>query len=274
MTGALALSFFGVNFGDINKCYNKCKRTVPINKDPSFYFSKSSSFEKFARWTNEKQKIAEVILSIIGDNTNSLLDIGAGNGIITKLLAKKVKHLTAIEPSTLYFEELQKKCTAPQFTLIKTSLEDFKTDEKFDVIIASHVFQFVSNQTQELLHIKNILSDTGVFLLIDLRLDCDLWNFYNIYRKDVLGPEAINPVPIDYDSLLKNIFNVKKLQFSPTLAMPSIEGAMSILDFIYNTDFSEIKKESFMKIKAGLQDRFGKGPIVFNLEQIMYICTK
>ena len=97
----------------------------------------------------------------------SVLDIGLGEGGASTYFALKGKKVTAIGleiesynyPKAL-FETLHVK-------VIETTFEDFKTDEKYDAIWASHVLEHTLNTGLFLEKCKSLLSDDGwLFIMV------------------------------------------------------------------------------------------------------------
>jgi len=246
-----------------------------IGKDPIFYQTKSQSFEKFVSWTNEKTKIAKEVLKVVGKKKGSLLDIGAGNGKLTNLLESNFTHITAVEPSIHMFNLLTTNCCSDKYTLINETFEKIKLKNKFDFILASHSFRHLDNPIVEIYHIKNLLKNSGQFLLLDLSLDCDFLKFYRKYEQDVLGTNSTSPIIFDYKSLLSKAFNnIKEVHFTAILSIPSTAETINLFDFFYGIEFNKIKKETLLKIKYDLEKKYGKGPVKIKFQQIMYVCSK
>lgn len=243
--------------------------------DPVVYYSKSQSFENFLKWTNEKQKIAEAVLKIVGNKKNLLLDIGSGDGTLTNLLAAKFDHVTAIEPTYQLFDTLKKKCCSDKYTLINLPFELATLEKKADIILVSYALQFIHNYGQELLRMKDFLTDSGLLLVIDAdQENCEFWQFYGKYVKDIWGANLPNSCAVEFNKMLKTIFKVKEQSFSSTLSIPSVDDAISLLDFIFNKKFSELKQDVLIKIRADFNKRFGNRPINFKMGHIMYVCSK
>ncbi|KKP95867.1 MAG: hypothetical protein US13_C0002G0177 [candidate division TM6 bacterium GW2011_GWE2_36_25] len=230
------------------------------------------------RWTNEKKKIVETLSSVISNNKKLLLDIGAGNGEITTGIADRFDHIVAIEPSKTLFEQLRKVCRTQKFTLVEKPFEKVILDQKFDVIISSHSFQFITNPTYELTRIKELLSDSGMLILINLKQDCEYIKLYHKFRKKIFGPESTyaQNLNFEYDimELLQQFFNVKQSFFDTQLTIPTIDDYISLLDFFYDVPLSSISPDTIMFIKKELYKDYGDNPIKINFEQAMYICTK
>ncbi|WP_299675973.1 class I SAM-dependent methyltransferase [uncultured Tenacibaculum sp.] len=81
--------------------------------------------------TPSSRFLAEKMLKGINFNeTNLIVELGAGNGIITKHILKKLKpnnHLISFEINETFYQELQ-KINHPQLTILNTSAE-FIIDE-------------------------------------------------------------------------------------------------------------------------------------------------
>jgi len=118
--------------------------------------------------------------------------------------------------------------------------------------------------------------DFGIFLLINLRPSCDFWNFFNAYKEDILSKRQIDPSGFDYNiqKLLKTTFDVEKIPFDVTVSITSVQDTISILDFLYIIEFSDIEKSAIEKITNDLTEKYGNGPVVFNCGQNMHICRK
>jgi len=244
-----------------------------VGTDAIIYQTQSNSFEKFVRWTNEKQKTAEAILKVVGDTKESLLDIGAGDGVLTKLIEEKFTHITAVELGPHLFELLMQKCGSNKYKLFNSTFETAVLQGKFDIILSSHSFRYFQDPMACLYRIKDLLKDFGIFLLLDVSQESEFWKFYRRYEKDVLGAKSPYSVVIEYDNLLKKVFNIEKICFTTTLTIPSVDDVISIFDFFYDIDFSKIKEESLAKIKDDLQKCYGNGPIKLDFQEMMYVCS-
>jgi len=266
----LFLLLFFVNFFAESSVDNNYKIV-----DAASYHSKNQSFKKFLSWTNEKQKTAQEILKIVGDKKDSLLDIGAGDGTLTRLLADNFDHVTAIEPSSSLFETLKQTCNHDKYTLVNQPFESVSLEKKFDVILVSFALQYIPDYAQEIVRMKDLLKDSGILLVIEIdQVKSELDIFHRKYRKDVLGTNSSEAVSLAFGDLLKKTFNVQEITFSTRLSIPSVDDAMSIFDFIYDTEFSKMNQEALVKIEAELRKEYADGPLKFNNPDIMYICSK
>jgi len=155
----------------ILSCFVNFSLSGPLICD--FYkITKEESFQHFLCWTNEKEKISQAIMKVVKDKKESLLDIGAGDGSISRLLETRFEEIVAVEPSNQLFRVLADNCDLSKYVLFNMPFEEFATDKKFDVVVASHSFQYISNPNIEIKKIRDLLKDNGIFLLINLRKEC------------------------------------------------------------------------------------------------------
>lgn len=105
----------------------------------------------------------------------SILDIGCGLGQFLKNLKKiGYNNLKGID---LFIDEEK---IPEDLDIVKAGLDEYKPDEKFDVITLNHSFEHMDNQIENLSHIKNLLSDNGlIFIRIPVKSDY-IWKEYGI----------------------------------------------------------------------------------------------
>ncbi|HBL98838.1 TPA: hypothetical protein DDZ86_04310 [Candidatus Dependentiae bacterium] len=232
-----------------------------------------TSFEKFLSWTDEKQKTVEVLLKLIASKRGSLLDIGAGDGSVTRFLAPQFDNTTALEPAPNLFEKLSTTCNTSGYDLINKAFEATNLEKKFDVILASHSLQYIPNYAQELIRIKDLLKDSGMLLVIDLdRENCELETFHLKYMYVATSSET-NCIP-PHKNLLEKYFHVREVPFIATLTIPSVDEAIGIFDLVYNTTLDTIDPKNLAKARADLYQEYGDGPIVLKNRIVIYVCSK
>jgi 2-polyprenyl-3-methyl-5-hydroxy-6-metoxy-1,4-benzoquinol methylase len=78
------------------------------------------------------------VLSVI--NGGKLLEIGSGNGGMTRLLVPKVDSVTALDVSRPSLDELE-KMGLPNLKVVQGLIENFQTEEQFDWVLMSEVIE-------------------------------------------------------------------------------------------------------------------------------------
>lgn len=105
------------------------------------HFTAQTGFEK----TLTQYKIREILKFSKG---NRILDIGCGEGIITRALAAKHKEVVGIDGS---FQKIKiaRKMSQKRNTMYTVSLfEVFNTEKKFDCIVASNILEHVKSPSR------------------------------------------------------------------------------------------------------------------------------
>ncbi len=91
----------------------------------------------------------------------SLLELGLGHGYTTSIFAKHFKKHTVLEGSPAVIENFKKKYPDCACTIIKTYFENFKSNDKFDVIVMGFILEHVDDPLEVLKHYKQLLSAEG-----------------------------------------------------------------------------------------------------------------
>lgn len=96
----------------------------------------------------------------------NLLDIGAGEGILTQLIADSFEKIVVVEPSPIYINKAKIKLHGYPVSFYQGLIEEFDTKDRFDLIIASGILEHVINPHTILNKIRSFLKDNGIFIAI------------------------------------------------------------------------------------------------------------
>lgn len=245
------------------------------NKSAEVYLGgKSTSFERFLLWTDEKVRISSAIIDNLPINARTLLDIGAGNGMLTKLIEPKFDRVTCIEPGKGLYPALTRSLIGHKFTFYNGVFESTPLVEKYDVVLAAHSFRYVKEQKQQLKRIRDHLmsGDDSVFMLVDISPISKFWEFYLPHEEPIRHIKT-DPLTHDYSVPLKEVFRVVEQHKIPTAAViPTVEDAVGILDFIYDVKMEDISTFEMDEIRKDWQCRYGDGPVTLIFDHILYVC--
>lgn len=155
--------------------------------------SKPFNFKKFTisqKLNSQKVGTDSMLLGAwVEGNFHSILDIGTGTGILALMMAQKFEHakIVAIEPEEFSFQEAKENFERSIFknsiTSFCATLQNFKSQEKFDLIISNPPYFSNStlsknqskNNARHNLHLNfddlieyavNLLSDQGIIAVI------------------------------------------------------------------------------------------------------------
>jgi|GEM_PF-1959352 len=158
----------------------------------------------------------------LGWNNKLLIDIGTGTGWLLNELEKLGVKGVGIEPSHNNLQIASK--LYPQIKIVETTLEDFSTVDKYDIVTAVLSFPHIGNLENAFLKINSLLFEHGQFLLIDpdyqYALDRPLDNYRTQYQhlnKSEFVVKVIRPQVIITDIIRKKevyIETAKKTGFS------------------------------------------------------------
>lgn len=143
---------------DWNDLWNHSLKNLPKkNKKESW----DNIAPKFNKWMEKDDYPKKILSRIEAEPSDSVLDIGCGNGVITIPLAEKANKVTAMDISGKMLEILAKKAEESNIKNINTinqRLEDLNASEigKHDVVVASRSLNGVSNIQMELEKINEI----------------------------------------------------------------------------------------------------------------------
>ncbi len=101
------------------------------------------------------------------DNINSIVEIGPGDGELAKLISNKYPkiRITLIEPGEEFIKKLKK---IKNTKVINSFIEEYETEENFDLVILSHVLEHLISPEKTLKFIYENWMDKGNKMYIDI----------------------------------------------------------------------------------------------------------
>ena len=137
--------------------------------NPSEYLR---NFKRFVENTNEKIEIARSINRIIQErHPSTMLDVGAGDGTFTSILAPSLKEVDAVEKREDHAQSLRNKG-------IKTIAEEFPChlDRKYDLVVASHSIPFERAKTEGFVEaLVDAAIEKGTVVVVTYKTEKDAW---------------------------------------------------------------------------------------------------
>ena len=182
-----------------------------------------------------KEMVDEIKKYVKIDKNSTILDFGAGTGLIGLSFINEVKHVIFEDISSTMLDYLEYKCQNENIKNYSTFLgvmEDYKTNEKVDLITAGLVLHHIEDLNSLFKCFLKLMKPHTYLCLTDLKKDAKMFDL-QIHHHDHKMPHR-GSVPEELCELLK------KAGFIKTEIKPAS-------DIIFTThDGKEIISERFM----------------------------
>jgi len=234
-------------------------------------------FLTFLKYTDEKEKSAQVVSKILRDvGTNKkLLDIGAGNADYLLLILKNLGnpcglHYYLLEPSPDLVQILHTRYNDfphdSHIKIINKTWEDYAPEIKFDYVLASHLYHIPLNDYEQSFSKMVIaLAENGKLIFILRNVD-DVHEFKKTFKPMLLNkgftPKILDQaMPVFEKIAREQNLCVHRYESQSYLNIPfeeNVADTKSIVEFFLNMDWNDIpahiQTESleFIKRKKGI----------------------
>lgn len=185
----------------------------------------------------------------------NVLDVGAGTGRMTLPIARKVRHVTALEPSKNMLELLRQNARQQQIFNIdyrNDTLEELGASSLYDIVVASFSL-FMADLKRALLKM-NQLASQWVYLFmsaspwIDEGIQAAVYGSHNCWSDFILTYNILHEAGI--------VANVETCTYMFEECYPSVEDAAET--FIQKYSLSPEKRSKLMEyLKANLVLEYG-----------------
>lgn len=239
-----------------------------------------TTFETFLRYTDEKEKSAAVLGKILTrllvKQGMTFLDVGSGNGEYLRFALCKARGIkktvfTLLEPSPDLAKQL--RLTAKRFPrntvvkIVRATFEDFTTDNRFDVVLASHV-PLAKDNIEKLPEVYsrmlNFLTPDGCLIVV-LRGKDDIHEFRTKFKSRLIGRKYRSLTIDDAARMLRRVAKTASLRLSKfivkaTLRLPypgNMRDVISVAEFFLNKSWEEIPDNVRKEVLVYLQRKKG-----------------
>ena len=223
----------------MTKIINYIEKNLKLS---NFNFENDANYNDIKNYYNNAKADAIYCFEFIKrhlDKNKKILEVGGGAHLLTGFL-KQEYDITSIEPGGFrnYIDELRNKiCSKNNLKVHTTTIENFNTDEKFDLIFSMNVLEHVDSIEKHLSSCINLLRDENSLLLIQcpnytFPFECHFYkwfipfapNFTFKYLKKKrligeLGEEKYNDI-INSLNFNCTYFNIKNLKLSVNFTHP------------------------------------------------------
>jgi SAM-dependent methyltransferase len=200
----------------------------------------------------EVDKILSSITSKFGNRKDlNILEVGCGTGRVTKELSKRYRKVTAIDINERYINFCKNKFTGIKFQT--SDILDFKSKDKFDVIIFSWIgLHYHPNISEVLENLKKLTNTENLILILDAYYQTEFVEILNMLRpidmnKVKLTKETLNEKIISFFGNLKSEVVLNNYEFD------SVESLINNFKIELTLEESRVwTKEDEEKIKEYL----------------------
>lgn len=148
------------------------------------------SFNLYTKHSNAKRKIANAVIDFMeSHNLSSVMDVGAGNGALTRELLRFADKVYAVEPNELFWPALQALHSAG-LRFVGSRAEDLAAAEsdRFDLVLMSYLLDSVPAERVAAIcdKVETYLDDNGALLGVTYVDGCP-WDTYMLAVESIFG---------------------------------------------------------------------------------------
>ena len=115
----------------------------------------------------------------------SILEIGCGCGYTVDYLSNQINRFVGIDYSEELIKYAKRYNSKKDVEFLCQNIKDFKTEEKFSVILMIGVLHHVFKPKQMLLHIKQFLKKDGAIIINEPQMNNPIISFLRYLRKNL-----------------------------------------------------------------------------------------
>lgn len=97
----------------------------------------------------------------VAENAKSILELGLGHGFTTTIFENHFDKHLVLDASPAVIENFRKRFPDCHAEIIETYFENFKSDEKFDLIVLGFILEHVDNPVEIMSYYKRFLAPQG-----------------------------------------------------------------------------------------------------------------
>ncbi len=191
------------------------------------------AFEVFLAHTDEKTKIKEHLEGLIASlpGRQTLIDVGAGNGMLTSWASSHFQRTVAIEPNPCLRDDLTRRC--PHAEVMPHQIAEVNLPPVGDLILCSHVLYYVGQDEWLpcLQKMASWLAPHGVLIVILQSHDCECSKVVSHFQGQCVD---LVPFAKALESVLTAQFQVKLERVPAQVRTPDLSAAYTVAEFMLN----------------------------------------
>ncbi len=175
-----------------------------------------------------RREVSNIILPLIKDNPDlKWLDIGCGTGQLVNMISKDFPDVNyfGMDVAQNMVEVASKASSGKNIHFTVTPIEEFKTEEKYDIITCMHAFPYFPDKPDVMNKFASLLSDDGQLIIVNSSTN-NLWdllvNFglkFTTSKARYLSIKEMKRLFAASGLKEKQISVIKERWFMPTIAL-------------------------------------------------------
>lgn len=157
----------------------------------------------------------------------NVLEIGSGNGYGSYSLSRYAKKIVAIDKDSISIEESNKRYSSKNLEFISTSIEEYNTNQRFDVILALQVIEHILDVHRFLKKVILLLNRNGIVIFSTPNASTQSYNENPYHYKEFSQNELYNLLSTYFKRI--NIYGVHGDNIIYTYEQLRKKQVMSIL---------------------------------------------
>lgn len=107
------------------------------------------------------------LTSLCSDKHRSVIEFGLGDGVFTSMLCEHFERVTAVDAAQTTIDILADRLSYENVTFAQSYIEEFESDDKFDVIVMSHILEHLTDPVLALKKVKSLMhKDTILYISV------------------------------------------------------------------------------------------------------------
>lgn len=191
-----------------------------------------------------QKKMAQKLLSLINENNfKNIFEIGSYSGVLTKNAIEKFEFENYLALDIINSFDYIKNLS-PKISFIQNDIENFTTNQKFDLILSNASLQWCNDFSSVIKKIKSFLNENGVLLISIFQED----NFFEIKKSFNMG------LKYPKEDEILNLFS-KNVKFFKEEYSLQFENSFELIRHLKNTGVNALNKSqiSISEFKKGLK---------------------
>lgn len=191
-----------------------------------------------------QKKMAQKLLSLINKNNfKDIFEIGSYSGVLTKNAIEKFDFESYLALDIINSFDYIKNLS-PKISFIQADIENFTTNQKFDLILSNASLQWCNDFSSVIKKIKSFLNENGILLISIFQED----NFFEIKKSFNMG------LKYPKEDEILNLFS-KNVKFFKEEYSIQFENSFELIRHLKNTGVNALNKSqiSISEFKKGLK---------------------